>query len=176
MTHSNLPAKHLDIRLDLHLTVRPFPFITEILHQVPLFRKIEAVKEKFRTHIGTPVEYQRLILRSGGEYICELNDNKRMLGYYSVSSGMEIHIIDTDPFSLSRGGGLTDTSLVQKYTISEDAYDKRKGTIRDYIREQRKIDPSFKLKPNGMAAQMNKKYAAGEESGEWRPRYFSITL
>ena len=72
---------------------------------------------------------------------------------------MEIHIIDTDPFSLSRGGGLTDTSLVQKYTMSEDAYNQRKGTMRDYIREQRKADPNFKLKPNAIAAKMNKQNA-----------------
>ena len=29
--------------------------------------------------------------------------------------------------------------------------------MRDYIREQRKLDPNFKLKPNAMAAQLNKK-------------------
>jgi tubulin-folding cofactor B len=89
------------------------------------------VKEKFRTHIGTPVEHQRLILRERGQQIGELTDNHRMLGFYSVASGalrsyviiyvrflrkkrlgMEIHVVDTDPFSLSRGGGLTDVSLV----------------------------------------------------------------
>lgn len=114
ITHSNLPAKHLDIRFDLHSS-------------------IEAVKEKLRAHIGTPVDYQRLILRSNGEYICEMDDNSRMLGFYSVQSGYEIHVIDTDPFSLSKGGGLTDTSLIQKYTMSEEDYAKRKGTVREFI-------------------------------------------
>jgi tubulin-folding cofactor B len=70
--------------------------------------------------------------------ICEMADNNKMLGFYSVSSGMEVHIIDTDPFSLSRGGGLTDVSLVQKYKMSEEDYDKKKGTLRDYIREKKK--------------------------------------
>ncbi len=95
------------------------------------------VKEKFRTHVGTPVDHQRLILKESGRMICEMADNNKMLGFYSVSSGMEIHIIDTDPFSLSRGGGLTDVSLVQKYKMSEEDYDKKKGTLRDYIREQK---------------------------------------
>jgi len=131
LTHSNLPAKHLDIRLDLHCT-------------------IEAVKEKFRTHIGTHVEHQRLILKDGGRTICEMSDNTRMLGFYSVCSGNEIHVIDTDPFSLSRGGGLTDTSLVQKYTISEESYNSRTNTIRQYIKDKRKEDPNFKLKPKSM--------------------------
>jgi len=147
MTHSNLPSKHLDIRLDLHWT-------------------IEEVKEKFRKHIGTAVDHQRLILKSGGETICELNDNRKMLGYYSVSSGMEIFIIDSDPFSLSRGGGLTDTSLIAKYRMADEIYDQRKGTLRDYIREERKKDPNFKLKPNALAAELNKKNATTpQESG-----------
>lgn len=60
-----------------------------------------------------------------------------MLGFYSVLSGMEIHIIDTDPYSLSRGGGLTDTSLVEKYKMSEEVYSQRKGTLREYLREKK---------------------------------------
>lgn len=128
LTHSNLEAKHLDIRLDLHLT-------------------IEAVKEKFRTHIGTPPEFQRLILKERGNVICEMSDNSRMLGFYSVTSGMEIHVLDTDPFSLSRGGGLTDVSLVEKYRMSDESYDSRKGTMREFIRQKRENDPNYKLKP-----------------------------
>lgn len=79
--------------------------------------------------------YQRLILRQDGRDICEMADSSKKLGYFSVESGMEIHIIDTDPFSLSRGGGLTDTSLIDKYKMSDDDYSKRKGrslTAHDY--------------------------------------------
>jgi len=141
MTHSNLNAKHLDLRFDLHNTILQ-------------------VKERFRTHIGTPIDHQNLVLRRDGRDICPMNDNNKMLGFYSVESGMEIHIIDTDPFSLSRGGGLTDTSLVQKYRMDEEAYDKRKGTIRDYIKEQRKLDPNYKLRPKNAPAP-----AAPEEKG-----------
>lgn len=60
---------------------------------------------------------------------------------------MEIYVIDNDPFSLSRGGGLTDTSLVEKYKMSEEAYEKRKGTMREYIKEQKAKNPNFKLIP-----------------------------
>jgi tubulin-folding cofactor B len=105
------------------------------------------VKDRFQKHIGTPPQYQRLILKDQfGNAMCELSDDSRKLGFYSPQSGMEIHVIDTDPYSLSRNGGLTDVSLVEKYKISEEAYDTRKGTMRDYIREQRKTNPNFKLK------------------------------
>ena len=130
LTHSNLTAEHLDIRLDLHLT------ITE-------------VKEKLRTHIGTHIDHQRLLLKDQGRLICEMPDNNKMLGFYSVTSGMEIHVIDTDPFSLSRGGGLTDVSLVEKYRMSDADYDKKSGTMRDFIRKKREANPNFKL-PNSV--------------------------
>lgn len=79
--------------------------------------------------------------------IGELSDNTKMLGFYSVESGMEIHVIDTDPYSLSRGGGLTDTSLIEKYRMSDEAYNNRKGTLREFLKEQRAKDPNYKLKP-----------------------------
>jgi tubulin-specific chaperone B len=106
-----------------------------------------------------------LVLKSNGEIICEMPDDYRMLGYYSVVSGNEIHIIDNDPYSLSRNGGLTDVSLVEKYKISDEAYDKRKGTMREYIRQQRMQDPNFKLKPASNAPKEPKE-APGPESVE----------
>lgn len=107
------------------------------------------MKEKFRTHIGTHVDHQRLILKSEGVTIGEMPDDSKMLGFYSVQSGMEIHVIDTDPFSLSRNGGLTDTSLVEKYKMSDEIYEKRSGTMREFIRQQREKDPNFKLGQKG---------------------------
>lgn len=77
---------------------------------------------------------------------------------------MEIHVIDHDPFSLSRNGGLTDVSLVQKYTISEEAYDKRKGTMRDFIRQQREKDPNYKIKAKQPASSEPVNPPPGEES------------
>lgn len=128
ITHCNLPQKLLDLRFDLH-------------------NSIGDVKEKLRKHIGTPAQHQRLILRSEGRDICEMSDDTRMLGFYSVESGMEIYIIDTDPFSLSRGGGLTDVSLVDKYKMSDEAYDKRKGTLREWIKAKKQADPTWKMTP-----------------------------
>ena len=66
--------------------------------------------------------HQRLLLKRDGEVVCEMGDDARMLGFYSVESGNEIHVIDTDPFSMSRGGGLTDVSLIEKYRMYEETY------------------------------------------------------
>jgi tubulin-specific chaperone B len=131
ITHSNLTSNHLDIRFDLHWT-------------------IAEVKEKLRKHFGTPVEHQRLFHRVDGRVLCEMSDNSKMLGFFSVESGHEIHVQDTDPFSLSRGGGLTDVTLVEKYRMDEETYDKRSGTIREWIKNKRKEDPNYKMKAKGM--------------------------
>lgn len=49
---------------------------------------------------------------------------------FNVCCLLKIHVADDDPFSLSRGGALEDVSLVKKYRMSEEDYDKRKGTLR----------------------------------------------
>ena len=67
-------------------------------------RPHEQVKHKLHRHTGTPACSQKLVLKDGGQPIAHLNDDSKMLGYYSAQSGMEIHIIETDPFSMSRGG------------------------------------------------------------------------
>jgi hypothetical protein len=38
-----------------------------------------------------------------------------------------LHVVDLDPASVTSGGWLEDTSLVEKYEISEEAYNKRGG-------------------------------------------------
>ena len=144
VTHSNLPSNYSDIRMDLHMT-------------------IAAVKEKLRKHFGTPVEHQRLVYKVDGRVAAEMNDDNRMLGFYSVESGQEIHVIDTDPFSLSRGGGLTDVSLVEKYRMSDEAYEKRSGTIREWIKNKRKEDPNYKMKPKGMQMGLGNKGAPEQQ-------------
>lgn len=131
-THSNLQRKMIEIKFDLHMTVGE-------------------VKRKLHRHCGTAPDFQRLLLKDGGQVIAELADDSRMLGYYSVESGMTLHIVDEDPFSLSRGGGLEDESQIEKYRMSDEAYAQRKGTVREYIRKQKENDPNWRPpKPNMM--------------------------
>lgn len=116
ITHSNLRMQMVDIRLDLHLT------IAEVRHKV------------YR-HSGTkPDAMELLLLSPDGSIRARLDDDRRMLGFYGVTNGMQLHVVDRDPFSLSKGGGLEDVSLVQKYEISEADYDKRTdSTVRESV-------------------------------------------
>lgn len=48
-----------------------------------------------------------------------------------INCRYRIHIIDLDPSSVTSSGWLEDTSLVEKYKISDEAYDKLDGNFFD---------------------------------------------
>ena len=81
-----------------------------------------------------------------GELMYELADNSKKLGYYSPMNGMTLHVFDTDPHSMSRHGGFEDVSLVEKYRMSDEMYEAREGTLRQWKKEQQALDPNFKYK------------------------------
>ncbi|BBN14432.1 tubulin-specific chaperone B [Marchantia polymorpha subsp. ruderalis] len=127
VSHSNLRSKFAELRFDLHTT-------------------IGNVKEKLRSHTGSAVESMHLQLYDdGGAKLCDLAEDHRPLGFYSPLDGYRIHIVDLDPTSLSAGGWLEDTSLVEKYTISEDSYNKRDDTFRKFKEKRLAEDPTWTL-------------------------------
>ena len=133
LTHSNLRQRHAEIRFDLHDTIGD-------------------LRQRVHQKSGTPPQYQRLLFLRGNAVesgilhdVAPGADDDKMLGYYSPTNGMTVHCIDTDPHSGSRGGRYEDTSLVEKYRMTDEEYDKRKGTLRDWGRRQREADPSFNL-------------------------------
>jgi len=129
VTHSNLQQTWPELRFDLHTT-------------------IGALKDRLYRHGGTGAGWQRLILKSSdGKVICVLDDDSKKMGYYGIQSGQIIHIIDTDPYSFSKDGGLENVHLVKKYEMSDEDYDKRPGTLRAYKKEQLLKDPHFKFLP-----------------------------
>lgn len=98
-------------------------------------------------HTGTPAEWQTLVLKSGGSTVAVCDNDDAMLGFYSPTNGMELHVVDNNPHSMAKGGGLEDTSLVKKYVMTDEEYDKRENTLRAYARERRKKEPGFKFFP-----------------------------
>merc|ERR1719272_561155 len=93
-------------------------------------------QEKLYRHGGTSCAFQELYLRrSPGDTVYLMDDNKS-LSYYGARSGMELHIKDTDPHSISLHGGLEDVSQVEKYVMADEEYDKMKNTVRAINRER----------------------------------------
>lgn len=114
ISHSNMKSFAADVHFSLQMTV-------------------EAVKEKLWKKCGTSVNSMCLELYDdSGTKISDLSDNMKPLGFYSPQDGYRLHVMDLDPLSVTSGGWLEDTSLVEKYTISEEAYDKLDGTYRKF--------------------------------------------
>jgi tubulin-folding cofactor B len=126
VTHSNLRQLVQDLRLDLHST-------------------IAQVKQRLYTHNGTAISCMELHLRDGdGNTLCRMLDDERMLGFYGCKSGFTIHVVDLDPTSLSRDGGLDDVTGVAKYRMTDEEYDARENTYRAFKRKQMEKDPSWR--------------------------------
>ena len=128
VTHSNLNQRWHDILLWLDSSVLE-------------------IKEKLYRKGGSVINSMELFLRGGslGSSVL-LDDDCKSLRYYGCKNGCEIHIKDSDPYSVSAGGALENLDLVEKYVMADDHYDKRDNTLRAYIKKQRAADPNFKLK------------------------------
>ncbi|XP_010552969.1 PREDICTED: tubulin-folding cofactor B [Tarenaya hassleriana] len=114
VTHSNIKSFSADVRFSLQMSV-------------------EAVKEKLWKKCGTTVNSMALELYDDtGSKVAALSDDTRPLGFFSPLDGFRLHVIDLDPSSVTSGGWLEDTSLVEKYTISEEAYAKRNDSFRKF--------------------------------------------
>jgi len=130
ISHSNLKQRHIEIRLDKHTT-------------------ISSLRDKIYQQTGTPPHYQHLQIKPSSNSsvvnyeILPEQENERMLGYFSLIHGMTVHCIDIDPHSGSKGGAYEDTSLVKRYVMSDEDYEKRKGTLRDWGKQQKARDESF---------------------------------
>jgi len=124
--------------------------------------KILEVKHRLHRHGGAIVDFMELYLRRGGDTIF-LHDDNLTLEDYGVDNGMELYFKDNDPHSLAKNGGLEDVSLVQKYEISEEDYEKREKTLRNYVKKQREQDPNFRLFAN------RPKDLPGQEGAPERP-------
>eukprot|EP00899_Mesostigma_viride_P007753 jgi/Mesvir1/1697/Mv21157-RA.1 len=125
VTHSNLKARFMELRFDLHTTIL-------------------GMKEKLHTHTGTAVASMQLQLKDvNGGLVAHMMDESSKLGFYSPADGYTVHVVDTDPLSASANGWLEDTSLVEKYVMSDEDYNKREVTYRKYLQKMRESDPKY---------------------------------
>lgn len=150
VTHSNLNQQWPEIRVDLHTT-------------------IGELKEKLYNHGGTGCSFQKLFLRDrdfmgGAGTSIELVDDGKKLGYYGVRSGMNVHILDEDPYSLSKNGGLEDVSLVKKYVMADEVYEKVENSLRNYKKKKRAEDPHWTFLPENRRETSHLKVPLEEEA------------
>ena len=130
LTHSNLKQQHIEIRFYLSDT-------------------LDTLRARIHQKTGTPHIFQHLQIFSAGVCMVEIPpdyNEQTKLGFFSLRRAMRVHCIDLNPHSGSSGGQYEDTSLVEKYRMSEEDYEKRKGTLRDWERKQKEKDATFTLR------------------------------
>ncbi|KAF8019242.1 hypothetical protein BT93_G0042 [Corymbia citriodora subsp. variegata] len=88
------------------------------------------------------MRYVRGIYDDAGSKVSNLDDDNRPLGFYSPFDGYRLLTIDVDPSSVTSSGWLEYTSLVEKYQISDEAYDKHNGTFRKFKEKISSQNPS----------------------------------
>ncbi|KAG9313180.1 CAP Gly-rich domain-containing protein [Chiua virens] len=107
------PDTRSERRFDLHITV-------------------EKLKAKLELITGIPVQNQRISVQvDQGETIAHLSDDTKLLGFYGLTTGQTLHVIDTNP-ATSFTGQLSDVSQVEKFELSEEAYAKRSDSVLAY--------------------------------------------
>lgn len=102
------------------------------------------VKDRVYRMTGTMPPHQELTLvRGEGDRVRLANEAATLLEY-GAQTGMELFVVDTNPFSLAKDQGLTDVSKIEKYVLSEEEYNRREGTVRQFIIERFHKDPEFR--------------------------------
>ncbi|KAJ3125583.1 hypothetical protein HK098_008372 [Nowakowskiella sp. JEL0407] len=97
---------------------------------------IAKFKERLEPITGISSAHMSLSLYSQkDELITKLADADKMLGFYSVQDFMRVDVVDTNPYR--KKNEFTDLSQVPKFELSENDYDQRRDTVRDYLRRNK---------------------------------------
>ncbi|XP_072285942.1 tubulin-folding cofactor B isoform X2 [Pyxicephalus adspersus] len=93
------------------------------------------LKCKLELVVGSPASCMDLKLFSvDNNFIQNLDQDDALLGSYPVDDGCRIHVIDK---SGAKVGEFEDLSRVEKYEISNDAYEKRSDSVRSFLKRNR---------------------------------------
>ena len=102
---------------------------------------IADLKCKLELVVGIPPSNMKLsVYDVKNSYAFDLSDDSKMLGAYAVEENYRIHVASTSPVGNGGIAGITDfldTSKVEKFEMSEEAYDQMKGSVRDFKRKMK---------------------------------------
>lgn len=90
--------------------------------------KISEFKAKLEPITGGSSATMKLELYSGDRLVSRLDEDDRLLGFYPIEDGMRVHVIDNFAFVQEN---------VQKFELSQDEYDKKQDSVRNYLRKNK---------------------------------------
>ena len=74
---------------------------------------------------GGSAETMQIELYKGNMLICKFDNNNVLVGSYPIEDGMRLHITDVFAFA---------EESVEKFTLTEEQYDKRKDTLKNFLK------------------------------------------
>ncbi|KAM9324133.1 tubulin-folding cofactor B [Gastrophryne carolinensis] len=93
------------------------------------------LKCKLELVVGSPASCMDLQLYSAeNTFIQNLDQDDALLGSYPVDDGCRIHVIDR---SGAKVGEYEDLTRVEKFEISQDAYEKRSDSVRSFLKRNK---------------------------------------
>lgn len=96
---------------------------------------IAELKGKLEMIVGASTSCMDLELFSvSDQFLQKLDDNQALLGSFPVDDDCRIHVIDRSGGQL---GEFTDVSKVEKFELSDDAYEKRSDSARSFMKKHR---------------------------------------
>ncbi|XP_040832322.1 tubulin-folding cofactor B [Ochotona curzoniae] len=96
---------------------------------------IAELKCKLQLVVGSPASCMELELYGGDDKLYgKLDREDALLGSYPVDDGCRIHVID---HSGARLGEYEDVSKVEKYQMSQEAYDQRQNSVRSFMKRSK---------------------------------------
>ncbi|XP_076591684.1 tubulin-folding cofactor B [Chaetodon auriga] len=123
---------------------------------------IAELKVKLEMVVGAPASCMDLELFSASDkFLQKLDDNDALLGSYSVDDDCRIHVTDRS----GQMAELTDVSKVDRFEMSDDAYDKRTDSARSFMKKHRigqYNEEELAKKKAGLAARMEEQKAASD--------------
>ncbi|KAI9205921.1 CAP Gly-rich domain-containing protein [Polychytrium aggregatum] len=97
---------------------------------------IASLKERLEPITGVPASTMKVSLYSkSDEFMGVLDDDSKMLGFFPVVDYARLQITDLNPHRVR--GEYTDLSAVKKFELTEDEYNKRSDTLRDYLKRNK---------------------------------------
>lgn len=82
---------------------------------------------------GSSSTMQLELYDSNNKMICKMDNNDSPLNTYPVNDGMRLHVID----KFLMLNEFTDTSKVEKFTLSEEEYNKKSDTVRGFLQKNK---------------------------------------
>ena len=95
---------------------------------------IAELMQKLELITGTLMQDMLIEVYKEDKFMFKLDNPDALLGSYHIDNGMRLHVVDKNP----QGANIfNDLSKVEKYSMTDNAYEQRHGTVRSFLKQNK---------------------------------------